>query len=93
MTDSDRPGPAARTPALSRDKLARALYGPALYYFAAVCDSLSIRAAARRLNIASSAVNRQILQLEETIGGPFSSVRAGRCGCCRWARFWRATPA
>jgi len=69
----DRPHP----PAPSRDKLARALYGPALYYFAAVCETLSIRGAARRLNIASSAVNRQILQLEETIGGPLFE-RQGR---------------
>jgi DNA-binding transcriptional LysR family regulator len=76
-SETERPRVAARAPALSRDKLARALYGPALYYFAAVCESLSIRAAARRLNIASSAVNRQILQLEETVGGPLFE-RQGR---------------
>jgi DNA-binding transcriptional LysR family regulator len=69
--------PPTRKPALSRDQLARALYGPALYYFAAVSESLSIRGAARRLNIASSAVNRQILQLEEAIGGPLFE-RQGR---------------
>ncbi|MFW6077231.1 MAG: LysR family transcriptional regulator [Hyphomicrobiales bacterium] len=37
-------------------------------YFAAVADAGSIRAAARELNIASSAVNRQILLLEEALG-------------------------
>ena len=47
---------------------ARHLYGPALRYFAAVAASGSIRAAARELNVASSAVNRQILWLEETLG-------------------------
>jgi DNA-binding transcriptional LysR family regulator len=47
---------------------ARHLYGPALRYFAAVAASGSIRAAARDLNVASSAVNRQILWLEETLG-------------------------
>jgi DNA-binding transcriptional LysR family regulator len=76
-SEIERPRVTARKPALSRDKLARALYGPALHYFAAVCESLSIRAAARRLNIASSAVNRQILQLEEAIGGPLFE-RQGR---------------
>jgi len=75
--ETERPRAPGRKPALSRDQLARALYGPALHYFAAVCDSLSIRGAARRLNIASSAVNRQILQLEETIGAPLFE-RQGR---------------
>lgn len=37
-------------------------------YFAAVADAGSIRAAARELNIASSAVNRQILLLEQAMG-------------------------
>lgn len=37
-------------------------------YFAAVADAGSIRGAARELNIASSAVNRQILQLEQALG-------------------------
>ncbi|GGF05907.1 transcriptional regulator [Aliidongia dinghuensis] len=76
-SEINRPRPSPRKPALTRDQLARALYGPALYYFAAVCETLSIRAAARQLNIASSAVNRQILQLEETIGGPLFE-RQGR---------------
>lgn len=37
-------------------------------YFLAVADAGSIRAAARDLNIASSAVNRQVLLLEENLG-------------------------
>lgn len=55
---------------LPPNDLSRFLYSRALTYFMAVADSLSIRAASRRLNIASSAVNRQILQLEEAIGTP-----------------------
>ncbi|WP_186395724.1 LysR family transcriptional regulator [Stappia sp. TSB10GB4] len=46
----------------------RTLYGPALRYFAAVARSGSIRSAARELNVASSAVNRQILWLEQSLG-------------------------
>lgn len=40
----------------------------AFRYFLAVADAGSIRAAARELNIVSSAVNRQILLLEENLG-------------------------
>ncbi|WP_417683843.1 LysR family transcriptional regulator [Roseibium sp.] len=47
---------------------ARNLYAPAMRYFAAVAQSGSIRAASRELNVASSAVNRQILWLEEALG-------------------------
>lgn len=43
---------------------------PALSYFDQVARHGSIRAAAQTLNIASSAVNRQILQLEAEIGTP-----------------------
>ena len=45
----------------------RHLYGPAFRYFAAAADAGSIRAAARELNVASSAVNRQILWLEQAL--------------------------
>jgi DNA-binding transcriptional LysR family regulator len=45
-------------------------HAPAIYYFHAVRRAGSIRAAARVLNVASSAVNRQILKLEEDIGTP-----------------------
>ncbi|MFT3691198.1 LysR family transcriptional regulator [Paenirhodobacter sp.] len=44
------------------------LHAASLYYFDAVRRAGSIRAAARRLNVASSAVNRQILKLEDEIG-------------------------
>ncbi|MEH6633365.1 MAG: LysR family transcriptional regulator [Halopseudomonas aestusnigri] len=47
---------------------AHTLYSPALRYFVAVAEHGSIREAARQLNIASSAVNRQILGLEEEFG-------------------------
>lgn len=44
------------------------IHAPVLRYFDAVRRAGSIRAAARRLNVASSAVNRQILQLEAEVG-------------------------
>ncbi|WP_417433402.1 LysR family transcriptional regulator [Kiloniella sp.] len=47
---------------------AHTLYSPALRYFVAVAEHGSIREAARQLNIASSAVNRQILSLEDEFG-------------------------
>ena len=62
---------------MSRERLSRFLYSRALTYFLAVAESLSIRGAARQLNIASSAVNRQILLLEEVVGMPLF-VRQGR---------------
>jgi len=48
--------------------LSRNLYSPAMRYFMAVAEAGSIRAASRQLNVASSAVNRQILWLEEALG-------------------------
>lgn len=45
-----------------------AILSTAFRYFMAVADAGSIRAAARELNIVSSAVNRQILLLEESMG-------------------------
>ncbi|MCQ4158614.1 LysR family transcriptional regulator [Roseomonas sp. GC11] len=54
------------------------IHAPALQYFDAVRRAGSIREAARRLNIASSAVNRQILKLEEELGAPlFDRLPAG----------------
>ncbi|TFY95871.1 LysR family transcriptional regulator [Pseudomonas nabeulensis] len=44
------------------------IHAPAIYYFDMVRRCHSIREAARRLNVASSAVNRQILKLEEEMG-------------------------
>lgn len=46
----------------------RHLIAPSLRYFAAVARHGSFRAAARDLNVASSAVNRQILGLEADLG-------------------------
>ena len=54
------------------------IHAAALHYFDAVRRAGSIRAAARRLNVASSAVNRQILALEAEIGTPlFERLPAG----------------
>lgn len=44
------------------------LHAASLHYFDTVRRAGSIREAARRLNVASSAVNRQILKLEDEIG-------------------------
>lgn len=46
------------------------IHAAAILYFDAVRRAGSIREAARRLNVASSAVNRQILKLEAEIGAP-----------------------
>jgi DNA-binding transcriptional LysR family regulator len=46
------------------------IHAAALHYFDAVRRAGTIREAARRLNIASSAVNRQVLKLEAEIGAP-----------------------
>ncbi len=49
-------------------RIENAILSTAFRYFAAVARAGSIRAAARQLNIASSAINRQILMLEEAFG-------------------------
>jgi len=46
------------------------IHAAALHYFDAVRRSGSIRAASRQLNVASSAVNRQILALEQEVRAP-----------------------
>ena len=51
-------------------KSAMRIYSSAIHYFDAVRRAGSIREASRRLNVASSAVNRQILKLEGEIGTP-----------------------
>lgn len=54
------------------------IHSPAIHYFDMVRRCQSIREAARRLNVASSAVNRQILKLEAEIGAPlFERLPAG----------------
>ena len=45
-------------------------HSPSIQYFHAVRRTGSIRAAARLLNVASSAVSRQILKLEQDVGSP-----------------------
>ncbi len=50
------------------DERIRHFLSPSLRYFAAVARYGSFRGAARELNIASSAVNRQIIALEESLG-------------------------
>ncbi|MBS7539036.1 LysR family transcriptional regulator [Ancylobacter lacus] len=57
-----------RDHALSPAHLARVFHQPGVIYFSAVAECLSIREAARRLNVASSAVTRQVTQLEDALG-------------------------
>jgi len=71
-------------PALSSASLARLFQTPSLIYFVMVAETLSMRETARRLNIASSAVARQIGHLEQTLGMPLFT---------REARRLRLTPA
>jgi|GEM_PF-517188 len=79
MTHPDRPNEESdsknqeaflrpRDSALSAGLLNRVFHQPSLIYFQAVAKHLSIREAARQLNIASSAVTRQIAQLEDALG-------------------------
>lgn len=54
------------------------IHAAAILYFDAVRRAGSIREAARRLNVASSAVNRQILKLEAEVGTPlFERLASG----------------
>jgi DNA-binding transcriptional LysR family regulator len=62
-----RPSP-PRERALSPALLARMFHQPAMIYFQTVAELLSVRECARRLNVASSAVSRQIAQLEDALG-------------------------
>lgn len=48
--------------------LSRNLYSPAMRYFLAVAEAGSIRSASRELNVAASAINRQVLWLEDALG-------------------------
>lgn len=57
-----------REHALSPGLLARVFHQPSLIYFNAVAKHQSIREAARQLNVASSAVTRQVAQLEDALG-------------------------
>ena len=54
------------------------LHATAALYFDAARKARSIREAARRLNVASSAVNRQIIKLEAEVGAPlFERLQSG----------------
>jgi DNA-binding transcriptional LysR family regulator len=57
-----------RRHALSPALLARVFHQPALIYFNAVAQHLSMREAARQLSIASSAIARQVGYLEDSLG-------------------------
>ncbi|SMF25439.1 DNA-binding transcriptional regulator, LysR family [Xaviernesmea oryzae] len=52
---------------LSPALLARIFHQPSVLYFKGVAETLSVRECSRRLNVASSAVSRQITQLEEAL--------------------------
>ncbi len=67
-----------RTQALSPALLARVFHQPSLIYFNAVAECLSVREAARRLSVASSAVTRQIAQLEDALGMELFLREGGR---------------
>ena len=54
-----------------------ALIAIAYRYFMAVADMGSVRAAARELNVAASAISRQLIQLEASLGTPLFD-RSGR---------------
>lgn len=57
---------------------AHRLHAPMIVYFDAIRRAGSVREAARRLNVASSAVNRQLLKLEAELGTPlFERLPAG----------------
>lgn len=71
------PGARPRKSALSPALLARVFHQASLVYFNAVAEHLSIREAGRRLNVASSAISRQISQLEDALGLPLFE-RQGR---------------
>lgn len=54
------------------------MHAAALFYFREVARLGSIRRAAGQLNVAASAINRQILKLEDEFGGPlFDRLPAG----------------
>lgn len=68
MTGSKKRPTKPRDTALAPQLLTRVFHQPALIYFIAVARYASIREAARQLNIASSAVTRQIALLEDALG-------------------------
>ncbi len=53
---------------LSPARMAEAIYSRSLIYFASVAETGSIRETSRRLNVAPSAVSRQLVHLQERLG-------------------------
>ncbi|MBN9068809.1 MAG: LysR family transcriptional regulator [Rhizobiales bacterium] len=53
---------------LSPARMAQAIYSRSLLYFVAVAETGSIREASRRLNVAASAVSRQLSHLQDRLG-------------------------
>lgn len=53
---------------LSPTRVAQAIYSRSLIYFASVAETGSIRESSRQLNVAASAVSRQIAQLQDRLG-------------------------
>ncbi len=76
MKRATRPG-ASTTPPAGRALKPSRLHSNAVVYFDAVRRHGSIREAARQLNMASSAVNRQILKLEQDVGLPLFERLSG----------------
>jgi molybdate transport repressor ModE-like protein len=60
------------------EKQAMLFHSRMLRYLDDVARTGSIRKAARKLNVAASSINRQILQLEETLGTPIFERLRGR---------------
>ncbi|MCX5493968.1 LysR family transcriptional regulator [Kaistia dalseonensis] len=69
---------------LSPASLARLFHTPSLIYFIMVAETLSMRETARRLNVASSAIARQIAHMETSLDMPLFT---------RESRRLRLTPA
>jgi DNA-binding transcriptional LysR family regulator len=53
---------------LSPARMAQAIYSRSLIYFASVAETGSIRESSRQLNVAASAVSRQLAHLQERLG-------------------------
>lgn len=53
---------------LSPTRVSQAIYSRSLIYFASVAETGSIRESSRQLNVAASAVSRQIAQLQDRLG-------------------------
>src|SRR3954452_8766405 len=71
---NDRP---AALPERQRDVAwAVPLYDPALRYFLEVFETGSVDAAARRLDVARSAISRQTTRLEHEVGAPLFEPRS-----------------